>query len=57
MKTILSGFDLLIKIGGGNVEAGPTSGIHWHMNIDNEVTYVASDSLRMIIPWVQIKKC
>lgn len=47
--------DLLIKIGGGNVEAGPTSGIHWHMNIAHEVNYVALDSLRMIIPWVSAK--
>ena len=47
--------DLLIKIGGGNVETGPTSGIHWHMNIAHEVNYVALDSLRMIIPWVSAK--
>jgi nitrate/TMAO reductase-like tetraheme cytochrome c subunit len=47
--------DLLIKIGGGNIEAGPTSGIHWHMNIANEVTYAPLDSSRMIIPWVRTK--
>jgi len=46
---------LLMKIGGGNIEAGPTSGIHWHMNIANEVTYVALDSQRQIIPWVRSK--
>lgn len=46
---------LLMKIGGGNVEAGPTSGIHWHMNIANELTYIASDSQRQVIPWVQVK--
>ncbi len=46
---------LLMKIGGGNIEAGPTSGIHWHMNINNEVTYAATDPERMIIPWVKIK--
>ena len=45
--------DLLIKIGGGNIEAGPTSGIHWHMNIAHEVTYAPLDSLRMMIPWVR----
>ncbi len=38
--------NLLIKIGGGNVEAGPTSGIHWHMNIANQVTYATADSQR-----------
>jgi len=46
---------LLMKIGGGNIEAGPTSGIHWHMNINNEVTYAAVDRERMIIPWVRVK--
>lgn len=46
---------LLMKIGGGNIEAGPTSGIHWHMNIANEVTYAPLDSQRMVIPWVRIR--
>jgi hypothetical protein len=45
--------DLLMKIGGGNIEAGPTSGIHWHMNIANELLYVATDTQRQVIPWVQ----
>ncbi len=48
--------DLLIKIGGGNIEAGPTSGIHWHMNIANVLTYIATDSQRQNIPWIQSKK-
>jgi hypothetical protein len=47
--------DLLIKIGGGNIEAGPTSGIHWHMNIANELLYVPADSGRQVIPWVRSK--
>jgi hypothetical protein len=46
---------LLMKIGGGTVETGPTSGIHWHMNILNEVTYVASDPRMLVIPWVQAR--
>lgn len=45
--------DLLMRIGGGNIETGPTSGIHWHMNIANKVTYVTLDSLRMNIPWIR----
>ncbi|MBI4549176.1 MAG: NapC/NirT family cytochrome c [Ignavibacteriae bacterium] len=45
--------NLLMKIGGGNIEAGPTSGIHWHMNIAHEVTYKALDQERQIIPWVR----
>ncbi len=48
--------NLLMKIGGGNIEAGPTSGIHWHMNIANEVTYAALDPQRQIIPWVRSRK-
>lgn len=46
---------LLMKIGGGSSDRGPTSGIHWHMNIVNEVTYVASDSQRQVIPWVSVR--
>jgi len=48
--------DLLMKIGGGNIEAGPTSGIHWHMNINNELTYAALDTARQEIPWVRSRK-
>ncbi|MBI2618601.1 MAG: NapC/NirT family cytochrome c [Ignavibacteriales bacterium] len=47
--------NLLMKIGGGNIEAGPTSGIHWHMNINNEVTYIALDTARSVIPWVRVR--
>ncbi len=46
---------LLMKIGGGNNESGPTSGIHWHMNISNQINYIAIDSQRQVIPWVQSK--
>jgi hypothetical protein len=47
--------NLLMKIGGGNIEAGPTSGIHWHMNIANELTYASLDEQRQVIPWVRAK--
>lgn len=46
---------LLMKIGGGNNERGAGSGIHWHMNIANEITYVSADSLHQTIPWVQMR--
>lgn len=46
---------MLMKIGGGVPESGATSGIHWHMNIDNEVTYIAMDRQRLVIPWVKAK--
>jgi nitrate/TMAO reductase-like tetraheme cytochrome c subunit len=47
--------DLLMLIGGGNVEAGPTSGIHWHMNIAHEVEYASLDHERQVIPWVRVQ--
>ena len=46
--------NLLIKTGGGSPEAGQTVGIHWHMNIANEVTYVAEDKQRQVIPYVRV---
>ena len=47
---------LLMKIGGGSTDrSGPTSGIHWHMNIANEIQYVATDSMRQTIPWVRAR--
>src|SRR4030095_8600578 len=46
---------MVINVGGGNAETGPVSGIHWHMNLSNEITFVAADPQRQIIPWVQSK--
>lgn len=46
---------ILMKIGGGSDETGITEGIHWHMNIANEISYVAKDLSRMEIPWVKSK--
>ena len=46
---------MLLKIGGGNEESGVRTGIHWHMNIANDITYYALDSSRMIIPWVKVR--
>ncbi len=45
--------NLLMKIGGGNELSGNTDGIHWHMNIANEVDYIATDYRRQEIPWVR----
>jgi hypothetical protein len=50
----VGGFDLLVKIGGGNPAAGRTEGIHWHMNIADRVEYIATDQKRLQIPWVRI---
>ncbi len=47
---------MLIKTGGGDPSTGQTvGGIHWHMNIDNKVTYFATDEQRQVIPWVRIE--
>ena len=46
---------MLIKTGGGSPTTGPTTGIHWHMNIANEITYIASDDKRQKIEWVRMK--
>ena len=47
--------DVLIKTGGNEPASGEESGIHWHMNLGVEVDYVARDSGRQEIPWVQVR--
>jgi hypothetical protein len=44
---------MVIKTGGGG-EGG--AGIHWHMMLDNEITFVAEDDKQQDIPWVRIKR-
>ena len=46
---------LLIKTGGGTPNVGEVGGIHWHMNVSNEITYIATDEKRQDIPWVRMK--
>jgi nitrate/TMAO reductase-like tetraheme cytochrome c subunit len=46
---------MLINVGGGDPATGAVEGIHWHMNIANEITYVATDERRQVIPYVHIK--
>ncbi len=43
---------LLVKTGGGSVR-GLSHGIHWHMNIANKISYIATDDRRQVIPWVR----
>ena len=54
-KNSLNQTQMLIKVGGGSPQRGPVSGIHWHMNIGNEITYIATDEKRQQIPWVRMK--
>ena len=46
---------MLINIGGAEPMAGQPSGIHWHMNIANKITFISSDPQNQNIPWVQIE--
>ena len=46
---------MIIKTGGGGKELGLPSGIHWHMNIKNQIEYVATDRERQQIPWVRLE--
>lgn len=45
---------MLMKTGGGEGAYG--SGIHWHMAIQNEVTFVSDDDHLQSIPWVRVKR-
>jgi NapC/NirT cytochrome c family, N-terminal region len=46
---------LLIKTGGGDPTTGEPEGIHWHMNISNEISYIATDEKRQTIAYVYVK--
>lgn len=44
---------LQLHVGGGRFALGAGSGIHWHMNIDNKLEFIATDPQRQTIPWVK----
>jgi nitrate/TMAO reductase-like tetraheme cytochrome c subunit len=46
---------MVINVGGGDPANGPVAGIHWHMNLGNEVVFIASDQKRQVIPWIRVK--
>src|SRR5271169_2580204 len=47
---------MLMKVGGGDPRLGQAGeGIHWHMNIANQITYISTDEQRQVIPWVRIE--
>jgi nitrate/TMAO reductase-like tetraheme cytochrome c subunit len=54
-KNTLRQTRMLINTGGGDPSTGQVAGIHWHMNIANEITYVSTDGQRQAIPWVRMK--
>ena len=46
---------LQVHVGGGSERFGIASGIHWHMNVANEIDYIATDDTRQVIPYVRLK--
>lgn len=54
-KNTLKQTRMILNTGGGSPGAGQVAGIHWHMNIANEITYITTDEQRQVIPWVRIK--
>jgi hypothetical protein len=46
---------LKVHVGGGSQRLGTATGIHWHMNIANEVEYISTDESRQVIPYVRVK--
>ena len=45
---------LLIKTGGGGSGLGTNAGIHWHMIIENQVYFKATDRKLQHIPWIKL---
>jgi nitrate/TMAO reductase-like tetraheme cytochrome c subunit len=46
---------LQVHVGGGSERLGLATGIHWHMNVANEVDYIALDPKRESIGYVRVK--
>lgn len=44
-----------VHVGGGSDRLGIATGIHWHMNLANEIEYIALDDQRQKIPYVRLK--
>ncbi|MEW5746284.1 MAG: NapC/NirT family cytochrome c [Nitrospirota bacterium] len=45
---------MLIKVGGGLPGTLQPTGIHWHVNEDIRIEYIARDRQRQDIPWVRV---
>ena len=45
---------MMLRVGGGAAHQGPVEGIHWHTSKDHRVEYIATDPLRLKIPWVRL---
>lgn len=47
--------NLTLFVGGGSSTLGVGTGIHWHMNLNNEIEYITTDDKRQVIPWVRLR--
>jgi hypothetical protein len=45
---------LRLHVGGGSRRLGSGSGIHWHMNLDNQIDFIATDEHEQTIPYVRL---
>jgi thiosulfate reductase cytochrome b subunit len=54
-KNSPSKISLMLKVGGGSLETGNHTGIHWAMNISNDISYIHTDRERNEIPWIQVR--
>jgi hypothetical protein len=48
-----SAMTLTLRVGGGSRTLGVGSGIHWHMNLDNQIEYIATGPDLATIPFVR----
>jgi nitrate/TMAO reductase-like tetraheme cytochrome c subunit len=46
---------LQLHVGGGSRARGVGTGIHWHMNLDNEIEFVTAADNRDSIPYVRLR--
>ncbi len=46
---------LQVHVGGGSERLGIATGIHWHMNVANEIEYITTDGKRQVIPYIRLK--
>ena len=45
---------LRLHVGGGSRRLGSGSGIHWHMNLDNQIDFIATGARDETIPYVRV---
>ncbi len=53
-KNTASTTTLHVHVGGGDGRRGLATGIHWHMNVANQIEYIATDKARQVIPFVRM---